>query len=374
MLHSWSYYPSTLSCSLCLRIEKSKYTFGSVGVFHQQGPCTWSLPCLYEQVHFEYNMEEFYNSQIPPSEEPRSTSTNTLEIMDTQAITALRCWGRNYWSNPVVEVITNLLPVKRDNPGRPIIPISIGMVDFPETLCDFGSSINIMPRVLYENFFTHPLLETTVCLQPADQSLSFPKGILKNLCVWVGTLYAPAYFVVIETGTDERAPILGRPFLNTSRTVIYASAAKINFYIKGRKEMFSFKNKTTQVLEQSRHEPRKGTNRRNRNKQMWTESAKMVTAVQGGQDRRFKSPFLTKKDDPVTYQLLFGTMPLKPTYIQLQMILRLLTWEKTSTIHPSPLGDCCSAPLKQSSTLEPEKSTCTSPLRRYSAILLTLTI
>jgi len=82
---------------------------------------------------------------------------------------------------------------------------------------------------------------------------------------------------------------------------------------------------------------------------MWTESAKMVTAVQGGQDRRLKLPFLTKKDDlgmpsiqcsingynfqktlcdtgssvnimaAVTYQLLFGTMPLKPTYIQLQM-------------------------------------------------------
>ena len=82
---------------------------------------------------------------------------------------------------------------------------------------------------------------------------------------------------------------------------------------------------------------------------MWTESAKMVTAAQGGQDRRLKSPFLTKKDNPsmpnilcsingynfqkmlcdtgsgvnimaaVTYQLLFGTMPLKPTYIKLQM-------------------------------------------------------
>ena len=80
---------------------------------------------------------------------------------------------------------------------------------------------------------------------------------------------------------------------------------------------------------------------------MWTESAKMVTAVQGGQDRRLKSPFLTKKDDlgmpsiqcsingynfqktlcdtgsgvnimaAVTYQLLFETMPLKLTYIQL---------------------------------------------------------
>jgi len=70
--------------------------------------------------------------------------------------------------------------------------------------------------------------------------LSFPKGILKNLCVRVGTLYAPAEFVVIETGNDERAPIiLGRPFLNTSGVVIYASAAKISFYIKGRKETFS---------------------------------------------------------------------------------------------------------------------------------------
>jgi len=105
--------------------------------------------------------------------------------------------------------------------------------------------------------------------------------------------------MVTETSTDERAPIiLGRPFLNTSGAVIYASAAKISFYIKGRKETFSFKNKTTQISEQSRHELRKRTNRRNRNKQMWTKSAKMVTAVQGSQNRRFKSPFLTKKNDP----------------------------------------------------------------------------
>jgi len=179
-----------------------------------------------------------------------------------------------------VEVITDLLPVKRDNPGRLVIPISIGMVDFLEALCDFGSSVNIMPRL-------------------ADQTLSFPKGILKNFCVRVGTLYAPGNFVVIETGTDERAPVIsGRPFLNTSGAVIYASAAMISFYIKG-KEMFSFENKITQISEQSRHEPRKRTNRRNGNKQMWTKSAKIVTAVQGGQDRRLKSPFLTKRTSQV---------------------------------------------------------------------------
>jgi len=132
----------------------------------------------------------------------------------------------------------------RGDPGRPVIPISIGMVDFPEALCDFGSSVNIMPR--------------------------FPKGNI------------------------EEPPRPKRPFLNTSGAVNHASAAKISFYIK-RKETFSFKNKITQISEQSRHEPRKRTNRRNRNKQMWTKSAKMVRAVQGGQDRRLKSPFLTKR-------------------------------------------------------------------------------
>jgi len=209
------------------------------------------------------------------------------------------------------------------------------MMDFPEALYDFGSSVNIML-----------------------------KGILKILCIRVGTLYAPADFMVIETGTDDRAPIiLGRPFLNTTGAAIYASAAKISFYIEGRKETFSFKNKTTQNSKQSQHEPRKRTNRRNKNKQMWIESAKMVTAVQGGQDRQLKSPFLTKKNGPAPD----GRSDIPKGF-------RLLTWEKTSTIHPSSLGDRSSAPLKQSSTLDPEKSTCISPLRKYAAILLTLTI
>ena len=102
-----------------------------------------------------------------------------------------------------MEVITDLLPVKRDNPGRPVISISIGMVDFPEALYDFGSSVNIMPRVHSEKFLTRPLLEIAMCLQLADRTLSFPKEILKNLCVRVSTLYAPADFVVIETGTEH---------------------------------------------------------------------------------------------------------------------------------------------------------------------------
>jgi hypothetical protein len=52
--------------------------------------------------------------------------------------------------------------------------------------------------------------------------------------------------VVVEIGGDEKAPILGRPFLRTAKAIIYTDDAKICFTIKGRKERFTFKNKTLQ--------------------------------------------------------------------------------------------------------------------------------
>jgi hypothetical protein len=49
--------------------------------------------------------------------------------------------------------------------------------------------------------------------------------------------------MVIETGGDERSPIiLGRPFLNTTGAIMYANTAKICFNIKGKRETFFFKN------------------------------------------------------------------------------------------------------------------------------------
>ena len=75
MLHSWSINFVLLTM---LKVREQQIHFWFCWCFPPTGPCTWSLPCLYEQVHLEQNMVEFYNSQIPPSEGPGSTSTNTL--------------------------------------------------------------------------------------------------------------------------------------------------------------------------------------------------------------------------------------------------------------------------------------------------------
>ena len=74
---------------------------------------------------------------------------------------------------------------------------------------------------------------------------------MEEICVRVGNSYVPIDFTVVNTGTDERSPIiLGWPLLNTARANIYASNAKITFNIKGNKEAFSFKNNTLSTLAQ----------------------------------------------------------------------------------------------------------------------------
>jgi hypothetical protein len=82
-------------------------------------------------------------------------------------------------------------------------------------------------------------------LQLADQTLCYPKGILENVLVGVGHSALRVDFMVIETGGDDRSPIiLGQPFLSTAKAIIYADTAKICFTIGDTKERFGFKNHT----------------------------------------------------------------------------------------------------------------------------------
>jgi pyruvate/2-oxoglutarate dehydrogenase complex dihydrolipoamide acyltransferase (E2) component len=101
-----------------------------------------------------------------------------------------------------------------------------------------------MPKVIYEKILGNPLLYTNMHLQLADQSIFYPEGVLEEAIVRVGQSYVPVDFVVVETGGDERAQIiLGRPFLCTTKAIIYAEHAKIIFSIKDKKEKFSFKER-----------------------------------------------------------------------------------------------------------------------------------
>jgi len=80
-------------------------------------------------------------------------------------------------------------------------------------------------------------------LQLVDQSIRYPEGVLEEVIIRVGQSYVPVDFVVMETGVDEKAPIiLGRPFVCATKAIIYAEYTKIVLSMKEKKERFTFKN------------------------------------------------------------------------------------------------------------------------------------
>ena len=60
------------------------------------------------------------------------------------------------------------LPKKKSDPRRPIIPIAIGPHIFQEAISDFEASVNIMPKVIYDQINGDTLLYTNMHLQLAD--------------------------------------------------------------------------------------------------------------------------------------------------------------------------------------------------------------
>ena len=56
------------------------------------------------------------------------------------------------------------LPDKKGDIGRPVIPITIGPHIFQEVVCDFGASVNIMPKVIFYQINGDTLSYTNMCL------------------------------------------------------------------------------------------------------------------------------------------------------------------------------------------------------------------
>ena len=75
------------------------------------------------------------------------------------------------------------MPVKKGDPGRLVVPIAIGPHIFHEAVCDFGASVNIMPKVIYEKINGDTMLYTNMRLQLADQSLCYPKEVLEDAII-----------------------------------------------------------------------------------------------------------------------------------------------------------------------------------------------
>ncbi|GJX14899.1 putative nucleotidyltransferase, ribonuclease H [Tanacetum coccineum] len=73
---------------------------------------------------------------------------------------------------------------------------------------------------------------TRMCIELANKTTKFPKGIAENVVVKIDKFVFPVDFVILDMEEDHRTPIiLGRPFLATTHAMIDVFNKKISFEV-----------------------------------------------------------------------------------------------------------------------------------------------
>ncbi|XP_024011322.1 uncharacterized protein LOC112086585 [Eutrema salsugineum] len=120
-------------------------------------------------------------------------------------------------SEQVSAVIQNRILEKLSDPGSFVLDCSIFTERFKRSLCDLGSSVNLMPYSVAVNLGMTDFKPTRISLILADRSTRIPEGVLEDVPIKIGDCMIPTDFVVLEYGEEPKDPlILGRPFLATA--------------------------------------------------------------------------------------------------------------------------------------------------------------
>ncbi|GKB74357.1 putative reverse transcriptase domain-containing protein [Tanacetum coccineum] len=76
------------------------------------------------------------------------------------------------------------------------------------------------------------LKPTRICIELANKTTQFPKGIAENVVVKIDKFVFPIYFVILDMEEDHKIPIiLGRPFLATTHAMIDVFNKKTSFEV-----------------------------------------------------------------------------------------------------------------------------------------------
>ncbi|XP_075507502.1 uncharacterized protein LOC142544330 [Primulina tabacum] len=137
-------------------------------------------------------------------------------------------------------ILQKKLPQKLKDPGSFTIPCFIGGSKCSKALCDLGASINLMPFSIYRDLELGEVKPTTITLQLADRSLTYPRGIVEDVLIKVDKFIFPADFVILDMEEDQDAPLIfGRTFLATGRALIDVHKGELTLRVGGEEVIFN---------------------------------------------------------------------------------------------------------------------------------------
>ena len=135
-------------------------------------------------------------------------------------------------SEDVSTMIRGEIPTKRPDPGSFVLDCNIRNTRFPRSLCDLGSSVNLMPYSVAVTLGYNEFMLTLITLVLADRSIRVPEGILDDFSLKINDCFVPTDFVVLKYRQEPKDPlILGWPFLATAGAIIDVKEGRINLNI-----------------------------------------------------------------------------------------------------------------------------------------------
>ena len=126
-------------------------------------------------------------------------------------------------SENISSIMMNSLPIKKRDPGAPMIMSEIREMTFTRSLLDTRASINILPKAVFDRHHVGELQPFLIELCLADGSVRKPHDIVEYMIVRIEGCYFLVDFLVVDmkiTKELSQAPIiLGRLFLATAKAI-----------------------------------------------------------------------------------------------------------------------------------------------------------
>jgi hypothetical protein len=142
------------------------------------------------------------------------------------------------------DAILDKLQNRLSRPAPPIVPCILGPFNFHHALCDWGASMNILPKMVYDCSDEDPLLPTPHQLRLADSTIMQPCGIAKDVLIEFQDSSTLVDFLVVDMDPHQQTSIiLGKPFLESVKATIDKKRGIINMKVDGVHEKFIYNPK-----------------------------------------------------------------------------------------------------------------------------------
>jgi hypothetical protein len=128
----------------------------------------------------------------------------------------------------------------------PSIECIIGPIKVLYELCDWGASVNIMPKMVnYYYLDEDSLVPISWCVQVADYMRVQPYGLAKDVLIEVQGSSTLVDFLVVDMDPRQQTSIMsGAPFLKSVKAAINERKGIINMRVEGKHKKLTFHPKT----------------------------------------------------------------------------------------------------------------------------------